>query len=311
MTIAVAVVRSACTGSPRSSGDNRHLTLQPSDYDPKDRDASLSAASQRLLREMSELIERGRRLVGQGTAWSVSPGTLGAVLYSTLPPAVPEAEWVSLVRAIARRDEPSLHALCERTHGVVLDLISRITGDRRLAEALAIEVLLDVWREAGSYEPSQGTVLAWVMNRARAKALKPPSGVHAIAEGAGVSPEARLAQRVAAQERREPLAPRPAQWKEPAWAEVAPGISVKLLATDTERHIVSMLVRLAPGAAYPAHTHAGIEELHLLEGELWIEDRKLHPGDYNRAPPGTGDERVWSETGCACVLVTSTRDILR
>jgi hypothetical protein len=26
--------------------------------------------------------------------------------------------------------------------------------------------------------------------------------------------------------------------------------------------------------------------------------------------PGTGDKRVWSETGCTCVLITSTRDRL-
>jgi len=57
-------------------------------------------------------------------------------------------------------------------------------------------------------------------------------------------------------------------------------------------------------------THAGLEELHLLEGELWIDERKLYPGDYNRAEPGTGDKRVWSETGCTCVLITSTKDVL-
>ena len=72
-----------------------------------------------------------------------------------------------------------------------------------------------------------------------------------------------------------------------------------------------MLVRLAPGGVYPPHVHAGVEELHLLDGELWIDDRKLHPGDYNRGEPGTGDSRVWSETGCTCVLVTSLRDVLR
>jgi anti-sigma factor ChrR (cupin superfamily) len=72
-----------------------------------------------------------------------------------------------------------------------------------------------------------------------------------------------------------------------------------------------MLVHLRPGAAYPPHTHAGIEELHLLDGELWIDDRKLVPGDYNRGEPGKGDQRVWSETGCTCVLVTSTDDQLR
>ena len=84
-----------------------------------------------------------------------------------------------------------------------------------------------------------------------------------------------------------------------------------LLATDARKHMVSMLVRLAPGGEYPPHTHCAIEELHLLDGELWIDERKLYPGDYNRAEPGTGDKRVWSETGCTCVLITSTRDILR
>ena len=71
------------------------------------------------------------------------------------------------------------------------------------------------------------------------------------------------------------------------------------------------LVRLAPGASYPAHTHAGVEELHLLDGELWIDERKLVPGDYNYGAPGTDDHRVWSETGCTCVLVTSTEDLLQ
>jgi hypothetical protein len=59
------------------------------------------------------------------------------------------------------------------------------------------------------------------------------------------------------------------------------------------------------------HTHAGVEEVHLLDGELWIDERKLVPGDYNYGAPGAGDERVWSETGCTCVLVTSTKDTLR
>jgi len=72
-----------------------------------------------------------------------------------------------------------------------------------------------------------------------------------------------------------------------------------------------MLVRLEPGGEYPPHDHAGLEELHLLHGELWIDDRKLYAGDYNRAQVGTGDSRVWSETGCTCVLITSTLDRLR
>ena len=122
--------------------------------------------------------------------------------------------------------------------------------------------------------------------------------------------QGRLAQRIAAESGGKWVAPPPRQWSEPEWKEVAPGISCKLLAQDADTHMVSMLVRLAPGTDYPPHTHAGIEELHLLDGELWIDDRKLYPGEYNRAVPGTGDKRVWSETGCTCVLITSTKDVL-
>jgi anti-sigma factor ChrR (cupin superfamily) len=121
----------------------------------------------------------------------------------------------------------------------------------------------------------------------------------------------RLALRISEETGKRPVLPPARQWSEPEWEQVAPGIECKLLASDTDRHRVSMLVRLAAGASYPPHTHAGVEELHLLDGELWINERKLFPGDYNYGAPGAVDQRVWSETGCTCVLVTSTKDVLR
>jgi anti-sigma factor ChrR (cupin superfamily) len=123
--------------------------------------------------------------------------------------------------------------------------------------------------------------------------------------------QGRLASRISADTGSAPVLPAARQWSEPEWEEVAPGLLCKVLAIDVENDRVSMLVSLKPGAAYPAHTHVGVEELHLLDGELWIDERKLYPGDYNRAAPGSGDNRVWSETGCTCVLITSTRDVLR
>jgi len=50
----------------------------------------------------------------------------------------------------------------------------------------------------------------------------------------------------------------------------------------------------APCAGNPVspHRHADVEELHLLQGELMIGDRKVYPGDYNRAEAGTIDHRV-------------------
>jgi anti-sigma factor ChrR (cupin superfamily) len=98
--------------------------------------------------------------------------------------------------------------------------------------------------------------------------------------------------------------------EEEQWKDVVPGLSYKILSVDSAQDRLSMLVRLAPGTDYPPHTHAGLEELHLLDGELWIDDRKLRPGDYNRAEAGSSDRRVWSETGCTCVLITSARDRL-
>lgn len=167
------------------------------------------------------------------------------------------------------------------------------------SEASAVEAHLSTCEhcrhELQRLRPVVDSFVAWP-----ADVLRPPASL-----------QERLARRIAAETGAEPVPPPARQWREPEWEEVAPGISVKLLANDTARHVVSMLVRLAPGASYPAHTHAGVEELHLLDGELWIDERKLFPGDYNYGKPGAGDQRVWSETGCTCVLITSTKDVLR
>jgi anti-sigma factor ChrR (cupin superfamily) len=150
-------------------------------------------------------------------------------------------------------------------------------------------------RELESLRPVVNQLVSWPTD-----VLRPSSSL-----------QTRLALRIAEETGTSPVLPSAQRWSEPQWEQVAPGIECKLLATDTERHRVSMLVRLAPGASYPGHTHAGVEELHLLDGELWIDERKLFPGDYNYGAPGTGDDRVWSETGCTCVLITSTEDNLR
>jgi anti-sigma factor ChrR (cupin superfamily) len=157
----------------------------------------------------------------------------------------------------------------------------------------------DCRRELESLRPLVDRFVAWPTD-----VLRPTTSL-----------QGRLAKRIAEETGKQPVLPpeRTAaqRWSEPDWEQVAPGIECKLLATDAERHRISMLVRLAPGASYPPHTHAGVEELHLLDGELWIDERKLCPGDYNSGPPGASDERVWSETGCTCILITSTKDILR
>lgn len=120
----------------------------------------------------------------------------------------------------------------------------------------------------------------------------------------------RLANRIASEAGTQPFAAPPEATVGPEWEEAAPGIHVKILAKNEENHSVSMLVRLDPGTDYPGHTHAGVEELHLLHGVLKVDDRTLYPGDFIHSEAGSVDHRVWSETGCTCFLLTSTEDVL-
>jgi RNA polymerase sigma-70 factor, ECF subfamily len=107
-----------------------------------------------------------------GENGDVPPGTLGALLYAdTAKTPVPEKDWVGLVQSIAKGDQLALHALYERTHRIVFTLIVRITDDRENAEELTVDVFHDVWRRAPTYDPQAGSVLGWIMNQARSRAI--------------------------------------------------------------------------------------------------------------------------------------------
>ena len=103
---------------------------------------------------------------------SESSATLGDVLYADRSRARPsEQDWVALVRSVSAGDQLALHALYERSHRPVFTLIMRITANRETAEEVTLDVFHDVWRRASSYDPANGTVLGWIMNQARSRAL--------------------------------------------------------------------------------------------------------------------------------------------
>ena len=98
--------------------------------------------------------------------------TLGALLYADPGKRHPlESEWVALVRAVAAGDQAALHALYERAHRAVFTLVFRLSGDRGTAEELTVDVFHGVWQRAGTFDPAVGTVLAWIMNQARSRAI--------------------------------------------------------------------------------------------------------------------------------------------
>ena len=97
---------------------------------------------------------------------------LGDLLYAdSAKSPVSEREWVALVQAIAAGDQRALPALYERTHRMVFTLSVRITNDRHAAEEVTLDVFHDVWRRAPTYDAADGSVVGWIMNLARSRAI--------------------------------------------------------------------------------------------------------------------------------------------
>ena len=106
-----------------------------------------------------------------GAPPDAAPATLGDVLYAKGPARLLEKDWVDLVSAAARGDQAALIALYDRAHRPVFTLIMRITHDRQAAEELTLDVFHDVWRRSSAYDAASGTVLGWIMNQARSRAI--------------------------------------------------------------------------------------------------------------------------------------------
>jgi len=98
--------------------------------------------------------------------------TLGDLLYANKAKTrIAEKAWLEMVRAIGRGDQLALHALFTETHRMVFTLSLRIIGSRESAEEVTVDVFHDVWRRAPSYDPAGGSVVGWIMNQARSRAI--------------------------------------------------------------------------------------------------------------------------------------------
>jgi RNA polymerase sigma-70 factor (ECF subfamily) len=78
---------------------------------------------------------------------------------------------VTLISGAAAGDRDCLAGLYDRYAPALLAIGRRILGDRREAEDLLHDVFIEVWRQAGDYDESRGTVRAWLLMRMRSRAL--------------------------------------------------------------------------------------------------------------------------------------------
>lgn len=89
-----------------------------------------------------------------------------------------------------------------------------------------------------------------------------------------------------------------------------PGVELRQLFVDAATGNVTSLVRLAPGAKYPPHRHAGLEHCYVLEGDLVSDRHTIYAGDYEVNSPDTDHLPVSSTNGCLLLIINNQRDTL-
>ncbi|SDT74856.1 sigma-70 family RNA polymerase sigma factor [Actinoplanes derwentensis] len=76
-----------------------------------------------------------------------------------------------LLRAVARGDEEAFGKLYDLVAPRVYGLIRRVLRDPALAEEVAQEVMVEVWRSAARFDPERGSPTAWVFTIAHRRAV--------------------------------------------------------------------------------------------------------------------------------------------
>jgi RNA polymerase sigma-70 factor (ECF subfamily) len=87
---------------------------------------------------------------------------------STSRALVPAAE---LVARVARGDEAAFGQLYDAYAGLAFGLIRRILREKEAAEEVLQEVFWQVWREAGTFDAARGSAEAWLLMRAKTRAI--------------------------------------------------------------------------------------------------------------------------------------------
>lgn len=82
---------------------------------------------------------------------------------------------------------------------------------------------------------------------------------------------------------------------EAGWPELAPGIRRRVLWQRGGQ--AALLYHADAGARLPHHTHGHDEECLMLQGDLFLDDVLLRPGDYQLAPAGSCHTLTETDTG--------------
>src|SRR5439155_6050884 len=76
-----------------------------------------------------------------------------------------------LIRAMAAGDHEAFARFYDRYAPFVFPLVLRIVGERAYAADVLQDVFWEAWRTAAAYDPARGTPEAWIVTRARTRAI--------------------------------------------------------------------------------------------------------------------------------------------
>jgi RNA polymerase sigma-70 factor, ECF subfamily len=77
----------------------------------------------------------------------------------------------ALIQQMAAGDREAFGSFYDRYASLVYSLIVRIVRDRSDAADVLQDVFWEAWQSAATYDPSRGTPEAWMITRARARAI--------------------------------------------------------------------------------------------------------------------------------------------
>ncbi len=108
--------------------------------------------------------QRHLRVVGEAAqaAASTPSGDAGSIRSTLIG---------ELLVRVGRGDEPAFDALYNAVAGSVYGIAVRVVRDRAIAEEVAQDVLVEVWRTASRYRPEAGSGRTWILTMAHRRAI--------------------------------------------------------------------------------------------------------------------------------------------
>lgn len=109
------------------------------------------------------------------TVWVSSAPRLLAPSVTLGPPvsrrSEPKREELRLVAGLRRRDPDALQSLYREYGATTFGLLRRLLGDHQTAEDVQQQVYLEVWQRAPDYDPRRASLLTWIMQIVRSRAI--------------------------------------------------------------------------------------------------------------------------------------------